>query len=416
MGACPHFDAYDPFDPEQLRDPYPVYTQAQREQPVFYYPPMRFWMVTRYDDVAEVLRDIKTFSSNVWRVVPRPDEFADRLPANLMANSFITLDPPVHTVSRKAANKAFTRGLVAGLEPAIRAIAEELVDGLAPVGRCDLMQDFSLPLSLRTIVHLLALPEEDMPRFRQWTEDMFSLMSPAAPGDESTSRPMEHDEVLARYAGIAEAYEYYGAIVEDRRANPGSDLTSAMVHTTAEDGSPALPPDRIVVHMLELTAAGHDTTANTIANLVSFFDANPEQLAAVRDDPALLENAIEEGLRLRAASPTMFRVTTRDVELSGVTIPADSVVCVNMGAANHDPQHFPEAERFDVRRANADEHVAFGRGRHFCLGAPLARLETTIALQVLYERLGEIRVVPDQDQVFLPVMTLDTRMHLEVTW
>lgn len=412
----PVLEGYDPFAPDELRDPYPTYRRAQREQPVFYHAPMKYWMVTRNRDVQQVLRDIATFSSNVWRVVPRPDEFADRLPANLMANSFITLDPPVHTVSRKAANKAFTRGLVAAMEADIRAIADDLLDGLEPAGRCDLMQDFALPLSLRTIVHLLGLPEADMPRFRSWTEDMFSLMSPAAPGDEETSRPMERTEVHARYEGIAEAYAYYSAIVEDRRANPTGDLVSAMVHAQADDGSPAMPTDRIVVHMLELTAAGHDTTANTIANMVMFFDEHPEQLAAVRADPSPLDNAIEEGLRLRAASPTMFRVTTRDVELSGVTIPAHSVVCVNLGAANHDPDVFAEPERFDVARANAGDHLAFGKGRHFCLGAPLARLETKVALERLYARLGDIGVVPGQEQVHLPVITLDSRLHLQVTW
>ena len=412
----PELSGFDPFEPEHLKDPYPMFTRALRECPVFYYEPMRFWMVTRYEDVDAVLRDVATFSSHVWRVVPRPDQFADRLPANLMAKSFINLDPPVHTVSRKAANKAFTRGLVARLEPAIEAIAQELIDGFAANGHCDLMQDFSLPLSLRTIVHVLGLPEEDMPRFRQWTEDMFSLMSPAAPGDESTSKPLAETEVIERYGRIADAYEYYSAIVEDRRANPGSDLTSAMVHTTADDGSPAMEADRIVIHMLELTAAGHDTTANTIANLVQFFDRWPDQRERLRSDPSLLAQAVEEGLRLRAASPTMFRLTTRDVTLSGVTIPANSVVCVNLGAANHDPERFPDPGTFRVDRENAGDHLTFGKGRHFCLGAPLARLEAGIALRCLGERLGEINVVPGQDQMYLPVVTLDSRLHLEVTW
>lgn len=414
--APPELAGFDPFEPGHLEDPYAMYDRALRECPVFYYEPLRFWMVTRYADVDAVLRDVSTFSSRVWRVVPRPERFADRLPPNLMANAFINLDPPEHTVSRKAANKAFTRGLVARQEPAIEAIANELIDGLAPAGHCDLMQDFSLPLSLRTIVHLLGLPEADMPKFRQWTEDMFSLMSPAAPGDESTAKPMAEEEIAARYEGIAEAYAYYGALVRDRREHPGEDLVSAMVHARAEDGSPAMAPDRIIVHMLELTAAGHDTTANTIANLVQFFDQWPAERQRLGADPSLLAGAVEEGLRLRAASPTMFRVTTREVTLSGVTIPANAVVCVNMGASNRDPAQFPDPGEFRIDRDNAASHFAFGKGRHFCLGAPLARLETTVALRCLYDRLGTIAVVPGQDQVFLPVVTLDSRLHLEVTW
>jgi len=412
----PTLAGFDPFDPGHLADPYPAFTRAQRDCPVFYYEPMNFWMVTRYDDVARVLRDVDTFSSRVWRVVPRPDEFADRLPANLMANAFINLDPPEHTVSRRAANRAFTRGLVAALEPDIEAICHDLIDGFAAAHRCDLMADFCYPMSLRVIVKMLGLPESDMPRFRQWTEDMFSLMSPAAPGDEQTSKPMPHAEVIERYGRIADAYEYYGAIVAARREHPTDDLTSAMVHTRAGDGSPAMTPDRIVVHMLELTAAGNDTTANNIANMVGFLDRNPAQRAALRADPALLDGAIEEGLRLRAASPTMFRLTTREVELSGVTLPAGAVVCVNLGAANHDPAHFEDPAAFDIDRDNADEHFAFGRGRHFCLGAPLARLETRVALTTLYDRLGEIEVIPGQDQGYLPVVTLDSRLHMHVRW
>jgi cytochrome P450 len=414
--ARPVLEGFDPFEPEHLADPYPMFRRAQRECPVFYYPPMNFWMVTRYDDVAEVLRDIETFSSRVWRVVPRPDAFADRLPANLMANAFINLDPPQHTVSRRAANRAFTRGLVAGLEPDIRRICHELIDTFESSAGCDLMAEFCYPLSLRVIVKMLGLPEADMPLFRQWTEDMFSLMSPAAPGDDSTSKPMAPDEVHERYGRIAEAYEYYRGIVEARRARPTDDLTSAMVHTVADDGTPAMPTDRIVIHMLELTAAGNDTTANNIANMVQFFDRNPDQLAALRADPSLVDGAIEEGLRLRAASPTMFRLTTREVELSGVRIPTGSVVCVNLGAANHDPQRFTDPSAFDILRGNADAHFAFGKGRHFCLGAPLARLETRVALETLYGRLGAISVVPDQDQGYLPVVTLDSRLHMQVRW
>ncbi|MBV9971042.1 MAG: cytochrome P450 [Xanthobacteraceae bacterium] len=412
----PTLEGFDPFAPDHLRDPYPMFARARAEAPVFYYEPLNFWMVTRYEDVAQVVRDFETFSSNVWRVVPRPADFADQLPENLMANSFINLDPPAHTVSRKNAQKAFTRGLVAALEPRIGEICHELIDGFISAGQCDLMPDFCYPMSLRVIVHMLGLPEEDMPKFRQWTEDVFSLMSPAARGDDSTSKPMPREEVLERYGRLAHAYEYYSAIVEARRREPTDDLTSAMARARADDGTAAIAQDRIVMHMLELTAAGNDTTANNIANMIRFFDDNPDQLARALEDPALMDNAIEEGLRLRAASPTMFRLTTRDVALSGVTVPANSVVCVNFGAANHDEEHFGDPSKFNIDRKNADEHFTFGKGRHFCLGAPLARLETKVALNSLYGRLGPIHVLPDQDEVYLPVITLDSRLHMRVVW
>jgi cytochrome P450 len=415
--ARPTLEGFDPYSEEFLRDPYPILERARRECPVFYYPAMDYWVITRYDDVAQAVGDHATYSSAVWRTVPRPPEFADRVPENLMGVSFINLDPPEHTVSRKNANRAFTRKLVAEQAPHIRRIANATIDAFIADGRCDLMQQFCYPVSLRTIVGLLGLPEADMPRFRQWTEDMFSLMTPGGrDADDSTAKPMDRAEVLERYAGVAEAYEYYSAYVEARRSEPADDLTTRMVHATDERGEPVLDTERIVVHMIELTAAGHDTTANLIGNTVILFDRHPDQLDAVRRDPALLENAVEESLRRRATSPRMFRITTRDVELSGVRIPAGSAVCLQFGAANHDEARFEDPRAFDVRRPNADEHFAFGRGRHFCMGAPLARLEAQIALEVLIERIPDLRVVAGQDLGYIPVTTLDTFLHLQVRW
>jgi cytochrome P450 len=415
--ARPQLEGFDPYSEAFLQDPYPLLERARQECPVFYYAPMDFWVLTRYDDVARAVGDHETFSNAVWRTVPRPAEFAGRVPENLMGRSFINLDPPTHTASRKNANKAFTRSLVAQQEPHIRRIANDMIDGFGAAGAADLMQEYCYPVSLRTIVGLLGLPEADMPSFRQWTEDVFSLMTPGGPeADDSTSKPMPEAEVHERYGRVAEAYAYYTAFVEERREHPTDDLTSAMVHARDAEGNPVLDTERIIVHMIELTAAGHDTTANLIGNTVAFLDAHPDQRDAVLSDPALLENTIEESLRVRATSPKMFRITTRDVEVRGVQIPAGSAVCLQFGAANHDEAHFDEPGRFDVHRANADEHFAFGRGRHFCMGAPLARLEARIALEVLYERLPSITVVPGQDRGYIPVTTLDTFQHLPVRW
>jgi cytochrome P450 len=415
--ARPLLEGFDPYAEAFLQDPYPLLERARRECPVFYYPPMDFWVLTRYDDVARAVSDHETFSNAVWRTVPRPPRFAGRVPENLMGVSFINLDPPTHTASRKNANKAFTRRLVAQQEPHVRRIAHEAIDGFAAAGEADLMQAFCYPVSLRTIVGLLGLPEADMPDFRRWTEDVFSLMTPGAPGaDDSTSKPMPDDEVHERYERVAEAYAYYTAFVDERRAHPTDDLTSAMVHARDAAGEPALDTERIVVHLIELTAAGHDTTANLIGNTVAFLDEHPDQRAEVLADPTLLENAVEESLRRRATSPKMFRITTRDVDVRGVRIPAGSAVCLQFGSANHDEERFERPLRFDVHRPNADEHFAFGRGRHFCMGAPLARMEARIALEVLYERLPAIAVVPGHDRGYIPVTTLDTFLHLPVRW
>jgi cytochrome P450 len=334
-----------------------------------------------------------------------------------MATAFPNLDPPEHTVSRKTANKWFTLKQVAAQEPVISELAHELIDGFVADGRCDLMQRYCYPLSLGVILRMLGLPLEDGPKFRQWTEDMFSLMSPGpADADIALARPMPEDEQLERWGRIAEAWEYYGQVIEDRRQNPRPDMTSAMVHATDDDGSPALSTDKIIFHMIELTAAGNDTTANLMGNVVRFFDESPEQLEEVKRDPSLLGNVVEEGLRRRPTSPQMYRITTRDVAMGGVTIPARSIVCLSFGSGSNDEGHFPDPLRFDIHRENSGEHLAFGHGRHFCLGAPLARLEARLGLEALYERIPTIRVVPGQTLEFIPVVTVQTLVGLQVEW
>ena len=195
----------------------------------------------------------------------------------------------------------------------------------------------------------------------------------------SSSQPIER---------LYAAYLTYSAFVEKRRAHPGDDLASAMLALTDEDGRPALSTDQVLAHMVGITVAGTDSTANLIVNMVRLFTEYPDQLELVLDDPSLWENAVQEGLRRSALSVHMFRVSTQESEIAGVTIPARSNLCVSIASANADPDVFPDPLRFDVRRANAREHVAFGRGRHYCLGAALAPPEARIALESLYERVA----------------------------
>lgn len=193
--------AFDPLTHDFLRDPYPALERARRERPVFYYEPLDFWVVTRYDDVVAILADHETFSSRSMGVVPPPPELADRVSENLFADAFIGLDPPEHTVSRKNANRWFTRGRVAALEPTVQALAHELVDGFAGDGEAELMGAYCYPLTLTVIVRMLGLPEADMPRFRAWTEDLFAVMSPtAADADgERPTKPMPDAECRRRW-------------------------------------------------------------------------------------------------------------------------------------------------------------------------------------------------------------------------
>ncbi len=414
----PTLEGFDPLGEDFLADPYPILEQARRERPVFYYPGLDFWVITRQEDLVTAVNDFETFSSRAMGTVPPPEDLKDRVHGNIVNDAFIAIDPPQHTVSRKNANKAFTRGRIAALEDDIARISHELIDGFIDQGRCDIMHDFCYPLSLRVIVQLLGMPPEDMPKFRQWTEDLFSVMAPVDANDPDAvaTKPMPEDERRRRWSNMAEAREYYTAFVHDRIEHPRDDLVSALVQVTDDEGNRAIPVDRVITHIMELVAAGNDTTANLMGHMVMFFGEEPEQFAQVKADPSLMANAVEEGLRKRGTSPGLFRITTRDVEIGGTTIPKGSLVWLVYVSAGHDEALFDDPRRFDIHRPNADKHMSFGRGRHMCMGAPLARLEARVGLNVLFERIPNIRVVPDLELVYLPVMTVLTLQSLLTEW
>lgn len=412
----PTLESWDPFSQAFNADPDPFLAAARDESPVFWYEPLECWFVTGYDDVQRVFTDAETFSSRALRSVPVPESMIGKVPPRIMNSAFVNIDAPQHTRDRKAANKGFTRPRIAALEPRIERFATELIDDFYADGSCDFMQQFAYPLSLRAIVEVLGLPVEDMPRLRRWTEDMFTIMSAGpADADDAPSRPMDVAEAEARYQGLAEAWAYFGAVVDDRRTKPTEDFVSVLANSRADDGSWLMDDDTIKTHLLELVAAGNDTTANLMGNLLLFFRDNPEQLARTKANPELWESAVEEMLRRRSTGPHLLRITTRDVELGGQCIPEGSVVVVNTTGANTDPAKFEDPLAFDVTRANARDHLGFGKGRHFCLGAPLARLEARIAMREIYGRLRDLEI-PEQELVYIPTMTVQTLSSLRITW
>jgi cytochrome P450 len=421
MVSHPRHSDLDLLSPAVLRDPHEFWHSA-RERPVFFYEPMQCWVLTRRDDVARALGDWKAFSSRTLRAAPLAPEARGRvaqhvqeIPAKLMSCAFINLDPPAHTVDRKTTQRAFTRPMVSATEPFIRELSRELIERFTAVGHCELMEEYAHPLALGVIGHMVGFPPDRLPQFRNWIDDFFGLMEPARADPDAPSLAPP-DEIEARYSRVGEAWEFFREFLDDRRRNPGDDLASRMVLATNDDGTPAMSYEHILTHLLELAAAGSDTTANLIGHMVRHITDRPELLDELGQGEASWDDVVEESLRRSAIVTNLMRVTTVEVEVGDVTIPAGSVVLVSLPGANGDDACFADPLTIDPHRPNLSAHLAFGIGRHFCLGAPLARLEARCALQDLYERLPGMSVDGGQQIDYHAAVTVRALKSLHVSW
>lgn len=331
--------------------------------------------IFRYADVQQVIADPKVFSNDTSRVLPHVKPLTE--------GHINAMDPPEHGKLRRLVNQAFTPNTVDKLEPRITAVTNEL---LAEVGseRFDLVDVLTYPLPVIVISELLGIPAADRELFRKWADRFMNL-----------SRPKDQKDVVANFrAATREMDEYLLEHCRERRAAPRNDLISKLA--TAEVDGERLSDHEVVKFAGILFLTGHLTTTLLIGNAVQCLDSNPESLAELRADRSLIPSAVEEVLRFRSPFTTVSRVTVTDVEVGGQLIPANRMVTPWVISANHDEAHFPDAGRFLIRRA-PNRHVAFGRGGHFCVGAPLARLEARIALNALLDAFAELRVDRDAD-------------------
>lgn len=373
---------FDPTTPEQRENPFDVLALARREQPVFYAPALDLWVVTRHDDVLTVLKDHRTFSSAgalKSSATELPDEVLEVLAEGHPEMPYIIeLDPPLHNRVRGLVARAFTPRRIAELEPRIEAIASELVDDLAPLGRADIVDAFAWPLPLRVLGELFGFPEEDLEQIHRWGNDWLLLQQ---------ERPLA--EQLGHARGVVELQRYCVAAVEDRRRSPTDDLLGAMVRAN-EDADDPLTTVEIAGLPLDLMVAGHVTVTRAIGSALHRMFEEP----ALRDhllDDELRPKAIEEILRLESPAQGLFRVTTREVELGGAVLPAGARVMAHFASANRDACVFAHPDDYRPGRDDIGAHLAFGKGIHFCIGAPLGRLELRVALPMLLERLPNLR-------------------------
>ncbi len=354
----------------EAHDPFPWYERMRRESPAMVDPHSGALSVFGYDDVQRVLSDFEAFSS----------DRGGRDGSSALGASLISSDPPRHRQLRNLITQAFTPRAVAQLAPRITAITGELLDQVAAAGRMDFIEDLAYPLPVIVIAEMLGIPTSERAQFRRWSD---AIVSPGAAPAAGQLSFMDAQREMAMY---------FGRLIVERRAEPRDDLISHLI--SAEIDGQRLSEIELIGFCVLLLVAGNETTTNLLGNAILCFDEQPDVYERLRAQPDRIPDAIEEVLRYRSPVQSMFRAATGGTDLGGVVTRPGQPVIAWIGSANRDETLFPNAHVFDIERT-PNRHLAFGYGIHFCLGAPLARLEARLALEALTARFRDIRRVPD---------------------
>jgi len=379
------FDTSGQIDPDVIANPYPSYHQMRTRDPVHWNPETPAWDLTRYADVEEVYRDRRMSAERMTIFearIPEPMKETMAPILRIFNNMMLMADPPRHTRLRSLANKAFTPRAVENMRLNIQAIADQLIDDLRKDGSIDLINDLAYPLPVMVICEMVGVAPEDRDQFRKWADDLALFL-----GD--FRRAAEHVEMAQRSA--LDMIDYPGGIIRECRERPREDLISALV--TAEDDGERFSEDELFSMFVLLQVGGHETTTNLIGNGMLALLQNPGEMRKLRDDPSLIETAVEELLRFNSPIQTTSRFATEDMDVGGQRISKGELVRMYLGSANRDPDQFNEPDRLDIARQD-NRHIALALGPHFCLGAALARLEGQIAIGSILRRLPGIKLGP----------------------
>ena len=400
---------FDPFSAAALADPYPDFARFVERQPVFWSDQIGSWVVSRHGDAKQVLRRYDVFSAaNALSPITPPCPAAGRVLADGGFRSIPTLtnvDPPAHTRTRRIAQAAFSPRRVAGLEPFVRDLVRRFIDERLAAGRAEIVSALTWELPALVVFEILGVPADDIAVVKQGSANRLQFMF---------GRPSETEQVDVA-AGMASFWRYCEELAEDRRRAPRPDFTSDLVHTPDHTGSP-LTQQEVATILFGLLLAGHETTTNLLGNALRRLLEDRRRWTALVTDPTAIPDAVEEVLRFDSSVVHWRRRTTTAVTLSGVDLPAGADVLVCIGAANRDPHVFANPDEFDIRRANAREHLSFGAGPHLCLGAPLARLEARVVLEELTAALPNLRLDDDQTFQFAPIIAFRGPRSLLVAW
>lgn len=365
--------AFNPMAPEFVEDPYPTYRRLREEDPV-HQSPLGFWVLTRYEDVVSSLRDPRMVKEPIAAFVAA--RFGLPAPPTGMGLSMLDRDPPDHTRLRGLVSKAFTPRVIEQLRPHIQGIVNRLLDKVEGEPGMDLIEQFAYPLPVIVICEMLGVPVADHERFKGWGLDIArgldAILLP-------TDSPVAERSMHARHALAA----YFRELIAERRAAPRDDMLSGLI--AAEEAGDKLTEDELLATCILLLVAGHETTVNLIGNGTLALLRHPEQRKRLQEDPGLITTAVEELLRFDGPVQRTARIPSEDVTFGGKTIGKGEMVMPFIGAADRDPRQFPDPDRLDLGRTD-NRHIAFGWGIHFCIGAPLARVEGQIAINTLLKR------------------------------
>ncbi|MFC9629403.1 cytochrome P450 [Streptomyces mirabilis] len=370
--------AFDPWNPEFLANPYPAYAELRERGRVHYYEPTDQWLVPHHADVSALLRERRlgrTYQhrythEDFGRTAPPPEHEPFHV---LNDHGMLDLEPPDHTRIRRLVSKAFTPRTVEQLRPYVDRLANELVAGLVAAGGGDLLTDVAEPLPVAVIAEMLGIPESDRAPLRPWSADICGMYE-LNPSEETAEKAVR---------ASVEFTEYLRELIAARRKEPGDDLISGLI--AAHDEGDRLTEQEMISTCVLLLNAGHEATVNATVNGWWALFRNPDQLAALRGDRSLIPTAVEELMRYDTPLQLFERWVLEDIEIDGTTVPRGAEIALLFGSANHDPKVFASPESLDLSRSD-NPHISFSAGIHYCIGAPLARLELAASLGALLEK------------------------------
>ncbi|WP_432135054.1 MULTISPECIES: cytochrome P450 [unclassified Streptomyces] len=382
--------AFDPWDPAFLADPCPAYAELRARGRVIHYEPTDQWLVPHHADVSALLRDRRL--GRTYRHRFTHEEFGRTAPPpahepfhTLNDHGMLDLEPPDHTRIRRLVSKAFTPRTVERLKPYVERLAGELVDRLVTAGGGDLLTDVAEPLPVAVIAEMLGVPEADRPLLRPWSADICGMYE-LNPSPETADRAVR---------ASVEFTAYLRELIAARRTEPGDDLISGLI--AAHDDEDRLTEQEMISTAVLLLNAGHEATVNATVNGWYALFRNPGQLAALRADHSLIPTAVEELMRYDTPLQLFERWVLDDIEIDGTVVPRGAEVALLFGSANHDPAVFREPGRLDLARED-NPHISFSAGIHYCLGAPLARMELTASMNALLRKAPTLSLVTEPDR------------------